>query len=77
MEITGRVKPGGIMNKRIRLTAFMDEQDRIFELWRQEPSINRMISMLEAKNPSVRGFEEILKAAFAAGWAEGIDYANE
>jgi hypothetical protein len=76
MEITGRMKPGGIMSKRHRLVAIMNEQDRIFELWRQAPSIDRMITMLE-ENPNIRGLEEILKAAFAAGWAEACDHANE
>jgi len=77
MEITGRMKPGGTMNKRDCLVAFMNEQDRIFELWRQTSSIDRMITKLEADTPNVRGLEAILKAAFAAGWAEGFNHAIE
>ena len=69
------MKPGGIMKKRDCLVAFMNEQDRIFELWRQAPSISRMISKLEAETRNVCGLEAILKAAFAAGWAEGFNHA--
>ena len=65
------------MNKWDYLVAFMNEQDRIFELWRQAPSIDRMITKLEADAPNVRGLEAILKAAFAAGWAEGFNHAIE
>jgi hypothetical protein len=71
------MKPGGIMNKRDYLAAFMNEQDRIFELWRQTPSIDRMITELEADTPSVRALEASLKAAFAAGWVEGFNHAIE
>jgi hypothetical protein len=71
------MKPGGIMNKRDYLAAFMNEQDRIFELWREAPSIRRMITKLEAETRNVCGLEAILKAAFAAGWAEGFNHAIE
>jgi hypothetical protein len=47
----------------------------MFELWRQRPKIDYVVSKLEAENSNVRGLEALLRSAFEAGWVGGYSKA--
>jgi hypothetical protein len=65
------------MNNRDRLIELVSKRDRIFEIWRQAPMVDQLVTKLETENSNVRGLEALLRSAFEAGWIEGFNHANE
>jgi len=65
------------MNNRDRLIELESKRDSIFEVWRQAPVVDQLVTRLETENSNVRGLEALLRSAFEAGWIEGFNHANE
>ena len=65
------------MKERDRFIKLVSKQDRIFEEWRHESSVDQMVTKLETENSNVRGLEALLRSAFEAGWFGGYNHSSK
>jgi hypothetical protein len=65
------------MSSRDRFIEIVNKRDRIFDIWRQSPKVDRLATKLITENPNIRGIEALLRSAFEAGWIGGFNDASE